>query len=152
MTVNATQGDPVRRGAICLAGILCSSANRNLLDFNDITVDREGRSLGAYADGCVAPGCNTSNNYTGRASKAAIVRQSSGRRLFAAFDPLSLASVVSRKVHDTAGTFDIDLPLVGPRGIECRVPGQTGTSGVDYKLIFTFATPVTSCGVASTGR
>ena len=151
VTVNATAGDPVQKGAICLAGILCSSANRNLLDFNDITVDREGRSIGAYADGCVAPGCNAANGYSGRADKAAIVRQSSGRRLFAAFDPLSLTSVVSRKVHGSAGTFDINLPLVGPRGVECRTPGQTGTSGVDYKVVFTFATPMTGCGVASTG-
>jgi hypothetical protein len=151
VTVNATAGDPVQKGAICLAGILCSSANRNLLDFNDITVDREGRSIGAYADGCVAPGCNAGNGYSGRASKAAIVRQSSGRRLFAAFDPLSLTSVVSRKVHGGAGTFDITLPLTGTRGVECRTSGQTGTVGVDYKLVFTFQTPVTSCGGASTG-
>jgi hypothetical protein len=63
----------------------------------------------------------------------------------------SPVSVVSRKVHGTAGTFDIDLPLTGPRGVECRVPGQTGTAGVDYKLVFTFPTPITGCGAASTG-
>jgi hypothetical protein len=62
-----------------------------------------------------------------------------------------LVSVVSRKVHATAGTFDIDLPLTGPRGIECRAPGSTGDAGVDYKLIFSFAGAVTSCGTASTG-
>src|SRR5207237_7688750 len=62
-----------------------------------------------------------------------------------------LASVVTRKVHGGAGTFDINLPLTGTRGVECRSPGQTGTAGVDYKLVFTLATPVTSCGTASTG-
>jgi hypothetical protein len=62
-----------------------------------------------------------------------------------------LLSVVSRKVHGTAGTFDINLPLTGPRGVECRTPGQTGTAGVDYKLVFTFSGPVTSCGTPSTG-
>jgi hypothetical protein len=35
--------------------------------------------------------------------------------------------------------------------VECRATGQTGTAGVDYKLVFTFATPVTTCGAASTG-
>jgi hypothetical protein len=35
--------------------------------------------------------------------------------------------------------------------VECRVPGQTGTAGVDYKMIFTFSAPVTACGTASTG-
>jgi hypothetical protein len=60
-------------------------------------------------------------------------------------------SVVSRKVHGAAGTFDINLPLLGTRGIECRSPGQTGTPGVDYKMVFTFPSAVTSCGTASTG-
>ena len=62
-----------------------------------------------------------------------------------------LVSVVSRKVHGGAGTFDINLPLTGPRGIECRNPGSTGTPNVDYKLVFTFAGDVTNCGAASTG-
>jgi hypothetical protein len=62
-----------------------------------------------------------------------------------------LVSVVSRKVHGNVGTFDINLPLTGPRGVECRLPGKTGTPGVDYKLIFSFSGTVTSCGTASTG-
>jgi hypothetical protein len=62
-----------------------------------------------------------------------------------------LLSVVSRKIHGTAGTFDINLPLTGPRGVECRSPGSTGESGFDYKLIFSFTGAVTSCGTASTG-
>jgi hypothetical protein len=55
---------------------------------------------------------------------------------------------VSRKIHSTAGTFDINLPLTGPRGVECRNRGATGAAGVDHKLIFTFANPVASCGTA----
>ena len=62
-----------------------------------------------------------------------------------------LVSVVSRKVHGGAGTFDINLPLTGPRGIECRNPGSTGTPNVDYKLIFTFAGDVSNCGSANMG-
>ena len=149
VTVNATAGDPVQKGAICLAGILCSSTNRNLLDFNDITVDREGRAIGGYADGCVAPGCSAANGFTGRANKAAIVRQMTGRRLFAAFDPpvaVPLNSVVSRKTHGAAGTFDIDLPVItGPRGVECRTGGVNG----EFQMVFTFVNPLTS--VASAG-
>ncbi|MEY2485874.1 MAG: trimeric autotransporter adhesin [Verrucomicrobiota bacterium] len=65
----------------------------------------------------------------------------------------ALLSVVSRKVHGTAGTFDINLPLTGPSGVECRRPGSTGdpNPAVDYKLVFTFAGQVTSCGTANTG-
>jgi hypothetical protein len=88
VTVNATAGDPVQKGSICLLGIICGN-DRNLLDFNDISVDREGRSIAAYADGCVAAlGCGAPD-YAGRENKAAIVRQASGRRLFAAFDPVT---------------------------------------------------------------
>jgi hypothetical protein len=87
VTVNATAGEPVQKGSICLGGVICGN-DRNLLDFNDISVDREGRSVAAYADGCVpALGC-VSPDYNGRENKAAIVRQASGRRLFAAFDPV----------------------------------------------------------------
>jgi hypothetical protein len=64
----------------------------------------------------------------------------------------ALLSVVSRKIHGTAGTFDINLPQPpATRGVECRSPGATGTPGVDYKLVFTFSGLVTSCGTASTG-
>src|SRR6266571_8328216 len=86
-TVNATPSDPVQKGSICLGGLTCGS-DRNLLDFNDMTIDREGRVLASYADGCVpALGC-TAPNYSGRASKAAMIRQAGGRRMFAAFDPV----------------------------------------------------------------
>ncbi len=56
-----------------------------------------------------------------------------------------LNSVVSRKVHGTAGTFDIDLPLAGSAGIECRSGGATG----NFQVVFTFAAPasVTSATV-----
>jgi hypothetical protein len=48
-------------------------------------------------------------------------------------------SVISRKTHGTAGTFDINLPLVGTPGIECRSGGASG----DYQVVVTFAVPVT---------
>ncbi len=143
VTRNATEGDPVQKGAICLAGILCSSGNRNLLDFNDIAVDKEGRSIAAYADGCVAPGCGPPD-YAGRARKAAIVRQLDGRRLFAAFDAVP-SSVVSRKTHGPAGVFDIILPRTGAHGVECRSGGTNG----DFQIVFTFPDALTSVASAT---
>jgi len=62
-----------------------------------------------------------------------------------ALPPVQLLSAVSRKAHGTAGTFDIDLPLIGNPGIECRSGGANG----DYTLVFTFANPLTSVGGAS---
>lgn len=49
-TVNATPGNPVQRGCIWNGG--GSNPCRNLLDFNDITVDKTGHVDVAYTDGC----------------------------------------------------------------------------------------------------
>ncbi|HUR01720.1 MAG TPA: sialidase family protein, partial [Nonomuraea sp.] len=57
VTVNATAGDPVQRGVICTAGTTCASNTRNLLDFNDLEIDRLGRPHAAFADGCVSAAC-----------------------------------------------------------------------------------------------
>lgn len=54
------------------------------------------------------------------------------------------ASAVSRKTHGVVGDFDINLPLTGPIGIECRNGGATN----DYKVIITFASPVTFSSAA----
>jgi uncharacterized delta-60 repeat protein len=50
----------------------------------------------------------------------------------------SLISVVSRKTHGGAGTFDIALPLTGEPGVECR-----STNG-RHTLVFTFSDDVVS--------
>jgi len=44
--------DPVQVGSICLNSGDCRDGNRNLLDFNDLHIDREGRVYVAFADGC----------------------------------------------------------------------------------------------------
>jgi hypothetical protein len=54
-------------------------------------------------------------------------------------------SVISRKTHGLSGTFDIDLPLTGNPGIECRSGGADG----DYTLVFTFGNTLASVGGAS---
>ncbi len=51
---------------------------------------------------------------------------------------------VSRKVHPGAGVFDLDLPLRGAPGIECR----SGGSGGNYQVAVTFAAPVSVSGVS----
>lgn len=87
--VDATPHDPVQRGSICNKGTTaCANTpdDRNLLDFNDITIDAAGKILVGYADGCITGSCinGTGNDYT---AKATISRQSGGRGLLAAFDP-----------------------------------------------------------------
>jgi hypothetical protein len=65
-------------------------------------------------------------------------------------DELTLVSAASRKAHGAKGDFDIDLPLTGDLGIECR-SGRTR-----YAVVFTFNNDVTgadsatsSCGTVS---
>lgn len=56
--------------------------------------------------------------------------------------PFALTSAVSR-----AGGFDIDLPLTGAPGIECR----NGRASHDYTIVFTFANPLTAVDSVSPG-
>jgi len=51
---------------------------------------------------------------------------------------LQLVSAVSRKTQRRAGTFDVNLPLSGTAGVECR------DGGGNYSLVFTFTTNVVS--------
>jgi PKD repeat protein len=59
--------------------------------------------------------------------------------------PPQLQSVASRITHGSAGDFDVDLPLTGATGIECRSGGANG----NYTLVFTFANPLVSVGQAT---
>jgi hypothetical protein len=56
--------------------------------------------------------------------------------------PIVPVGAVSRKTHLSAGTFDVDLPLIGMPGVECR----TGGSSRNHKVVVTFAHPVTIGG------
>ena len=79
----------------------------------------------------VASAVSTSGSYT---NKPGYVGQLS--------DLLTLA--VSRLTHGAAGPFNINLPLSGQAGVECR------NSSI-YTVVFTFANPLTSTpGVTAT--
>ncbi|MBV8895430.1 MAG: fibronectin type III domain-containing protein, partial [Acidobacteriaceae bacterium] len=85
--VDTTPNDPVQVGSICIGGTTCG-ADRNLLDFNDLSIDAQGRVIGAFADGCVVGSCDASSPDTAsRSALGTIVRQSGGKRMFAEFDP-----------------------------------------------------------------
>src|SRR2546430_8268562 len=49
-------------------------------------------------------------------------------------------------MHGGLSPFDIDLPLTGTPGVECRSGGANG----DYSIVFTFTNPLTSVVSAST--
>jgi hypothetical protein len=99
-TRDITPNAPMQRGCIWAKG--GASICRNLLDFFDMTVDKDGRVLVGYVNGCEGGNCvqapinaqgeepaGQGNAFT---NTATIARQSSGRRLFAAKDPVGSTS------------------------------------------------------------
>ena len=112
VTVNATPNDPIQRGVICTNGTTCPAGTRNLLDFNDLEVDKQGRAVAAVADGCITAGCisGVDKNNDGQlntrfdndgARRALIIRQASGLGLFSAFDPPPAPTVIDIEDDDT---------------------------------------------------
>jgi hypothetical protein len=80
-TVDATPKELVQRGCVQLTG--CN--HRNLLDFNDIAIDKQGRVYVGWADGCPL-NCEKGAPWSSHWHSAVITRQSSGRGLFKAYD------------------------------------------------------------------
>ena len=133
-TADATPNDPVQLGSICNSGtVICGRTpnDRNLLDFMDMTVDRQGRIEVAYPDGCITAQCiqvvdrsgplgvpdGKINRYDNdNARKATIARQSGGRRLFATFDPPvePSAPAAPRVVTATRDGVGVHLSILEP--------------------------------------
>lgn len=91
---DATPNAPVQRGCIWTSG----GANicRNLLDFFDVAIDKQGRVEVGYVNGCPGGNCAqaaTTAKGNAYSATATIARQSSGRRMLAAFDPATPTSV-----------------------------------------------------------
>jgi hypothetical protein len=86
-TVDVTPNAPVQRGPIWPSGGLVTY--RNLLDFNDAQIDKQGRVHIAYAYGCAGAECaQAATSAKGNAYTAfsVIARQTGGLGLFAAHD------------------------------------------------------------------
>jgi hypothetical protein len=120
-TQNVTPGDPVQRGGICYGGDC-----RNLLDFMDLQIDKEGRILVAGEDGCIA-GCvnGPPNSLT---AKGFITRQSGGKRMLAQFDPVEPA---------LAGAPDVTAVMDGAKTkvqISWPAPDDGGSAITAYKI------------------
>ena len=124
VTVNATPNDPVQHATgIWQQG--GSHQDRNLLDFNEITVDKFGRVLYGYSDGCVTEGCiagTAPNDFT---AFMRVARQSGGKSLFASFDAstdtttatLPKAPCLSGERDSTASFLSWKAPDNGGAGI-----------------------------------
>jgi GDSL-like lipase/acylhydrolase family protein/dockerin type I repeat protein len=61
-------------------------------------------------------------------------------------EPLTVTVAASRKLHAPGKLFDMQLPLSGAPGVECRAGGSAST----YTLVFTFTNNITSATAAVT--
>ena len=78
VTVNATPDDPVQNHTgIWQGGGSGENGDRNLLDFNEITIDDKGRVLYGYSDGCHSLTCIQGNNSAGERGAICGLRASS---------------------------------------------------------------------------
>jgi len=122
---DTTPNDPVQRGGINLQGTSGGTGNneaakRNLLDFNDATIDAQGRVVTVYADGCTGA-CVTdpaANKYT---DQGVVVRQDAGRGVFAAFDAAPAPGATTSPGTST-GTTSVKAAGVSQAG---RLPAVT---------------------------
>lgn len=87
-TVTKLSDDPVQVGGMYDVVVDGSGSCRNLLDFNDMDVDSQGRVYVGYADGCVRECADTAEPETDgwRTREARLFRQVGGPGLFAASD------------------------------------------------------------------
>ena len=118
-----------------------SATNRNLLDFNEITIDDKGRPAFGYSDGCVGDcvGNPTLNSFT---AHMRLARQSGGKTLFAAFDPVEPALP---KAPCLSGTRDSNASH-----LSWRAP-DNGGADIRYYKIYRGTAPGGETFLADTG-
>jgi hypothetical protein len=126
------------------SGILDTAEATGFSYTTNLKIDETGRLIVGQDNGYVVMG-DTSLNNDFTFFQAINDPRGSAWTLFVAFTPplppgppLQLISAASRKTHASVGTFDINLPLQGPPGIECR----SGGSYAEHSMVFTFTNPL----------
>jgi PKD repeat protein len=145
-TVNATSNDPVQRHAGIWQGG-GSHTQRNLLDFNEITVDSKGRALYGYSDGCVSAGCiagTAANDFT---AFMRVARQSGGKTLFASNDAnTDTITALAPKPPCLSGTRDQFASH-----LTWQAPDNGGADITGYQILRGTASGAETVLVANTG-
>ncbi len=70
---------------------------------------------------------SATGSFAAVSGNAQVAVAQTGALLAVAPDALAMAGAVSRKVHGDPGSFDINLPSTGSRGVECRTGGANGS-------------------------
>jgi PKD domain/BNR repeat-like domain len=126
---NVTPLDPVQGyGGICGSGTC-----RNLLDFNDLQIDDEGRLLFGFADGCLGP-CVTDPSKNTFEDKATIVRQTGGRTLFAAFDGARFNVTTPLIPAEACARQDLSSRNLLQANVVWNAPDTGGETITNYKV------------------
>jgi PKD repeat protein len=116
--------DPVQRGCIWDGG--GTNACRNLLDFMDASVTKDGRVVVGYADGCLSTCAGASGTEAQSTSAyATIARQSTGKGLFAAYDG-GASAPGAPVLSATSGNARVNLSWT--------TPSDGGASITGYRL------------------
>lgn len=133
----------------------CATINSYTIDYGDNTGpthDTETNSTGLFTHQYTAPG-----EYTVRLTVSDTNGKTSTNVAQVVIDVAGgtppLNGAVSRKTHGGAGTFDIQLPITGTHGIECRNGPTAGTYTVVVAFVNTLSsvTSVTASATTSGG-
>ncbi len=149
-SLNATSREPVfttsrasdhiiHIGSVSNGGTFGSS-DRSLLDFFNVAIGPDGLANIFNADNGTS---SLHINYIRQNGGSLAVANPSNVTCLPA--PPNPVAAVSRKIHGSSGTFDIDL-LPPAAGIECRT-GQ-GANNKDHQIVVTFPVPVTVNGAS----
>jgi len=129
-TVNATPNDPIQRATgIWQQG--GSHQDRNLLDFNEITVDDKGRVLYGYSDGCVSGGCIGGTAGNDFVAWMRVARQSGGKTIFSSNDnSTDTTAALLPKPPCLSGTRDVTASH-----LTWKAPDNGGSDIIGYQIL-----------------
>jgi fibronectin type 3 domain-containing protein len=147
--------EPVQRGEID-AGGTTTTGQRNLLDFMDANLTKDGRVVVAYADGCLDV-CNTSAGTEAESTNqyATVAYQSTGEGMFSAYDVVPTAAPDAPTLAVAGATTpslswttpnDENSPITGYRISRATAPGQETVIGTVAAGTTTFADQTAAAG------
>jgi hypothetical protein len=141
-TISQASDHVMHNGAICNLGLLCllSGGDRSLADFFQVAIGPDGLANISFADN----GSISTHVEFARQLGGPLALNNPVAVTCLASSSILPVSAVSRKTHGSAGDFDVNLPVSGSAGIECRTGGVNG----DHKVIISFANNI-SVGGAS---
>jgi hypothetical protein len=135
-TISQVSDHVMHNGSICNLGLLCllNGGDRSLADFFQVAIGPDGLANISFADN----GSSSTHVEFARQLSGPLALNNPVAVTCLASSSILPVSAVSRKTHGGAGDFDVNLPVSGNAGIECRTGGVNG----DHKVIISFANAI----------